>query len=225
MRATLRNAVTGVLGLCLLSVPVLRLAYLRSRASSPPGATFLMPLPPRSTPADRALREAQEWRLQAMWVADQEREAQEACDPDPITSVDREAERRRRLIARDRCGYLGRARSAAQQAAALARTPAETYRAAALLARLECYTGHHQEELRQARRLVTLAPWNPRSWMALRRAARCNGLGTLARRADAQMSALAEPVVIRYPDPSLRRDGLQVYRPRPPYDELEPDSP
>jgi hypothetical protein len=191
--------VTGFLGLCLLAVPLLRLVYTQPRVSSPTQTAMPRPPPSHSTVSKQALWVAQGWRLQAFLAADDEREAHEACDPDPTTSVDREAARRRWLLARDRYGYLRRARVAARRAVVLARTPAEAYRATALVARLECYAGHHQAELERARRLVVLAPRQPLSWMALRRAARCNGLAVPARQADAEIALLAEPAVTRYP--------------------------
>jgi hypothetical protein len=221
MRTATRIQITGALGLCLLGAPLLRLVYPGPGVASLTQTAARRPPPPGYTPSKRALWEAQGWRLQAFLAADDEREAHEACDPSPITSVDREPGRRRWLIARDRYGYLRRARDAARGAVTLARTPAEAYHAAALLARLECYAGHHQAELEQARRLVVLAPRKQQSWMELRRAARCNALETLARQADAAMANLAEPVVMRYPVSSLRRDGLQIDTPIPPFADPE----
>jgi hypothetical protein len=215
--------VTGLLGLCLLAVPLFRLLYTQPGVAPLTQTAMRRPPPPGCTPSKRALWEAQRWRLQAFLAADDEREAHEACDPDPITSVDREAGRRRRLIALDRFGYLARAQVAARRAAALARTPAEAYRAAALLARLECYAGYHQAELLQARRLISLAPREPLSWLALRRAARCNGLEALVRRADAKMVSLAEPVVTRSPAWSLHRGRRHGEPPDPASTELESD--
>ena len=215
--------VSGALGLCLLTVPLSRLMFTQNAVAPPIRTAMRRPLPPGATPSGQALWEAQGWRLQAFLDADSEREAQEASDPDPLTSVDREASRRRRLIARDRCGYLARARIAARQAAALARTPDEAARAAALRARLECYAGHHDAELPQARRLVALAPRKQVAWMTLRRAGRCVGQETLVREANTKMSALGKPVVMRYSAAAFRRDGWDVDMPALAHDEWEAD--
>jgi hypothetical protein len=198
--------VPGAVGLLLLAVALCRLLYVQPGVSSVTRTAMRRPLPRRATPSMRALWEAQQWRLQAFLAADDGRKAEEASDPDPIPGGDREAGRRRRLIVRDDRGYLARARSAARQALTLARTPTELIRATALLARLECNAGHHAAELEQARRLVALAPRKPLAWMALRRAARCNGLEALTKQADTKMEALAEPVAGRSPPSELRRE-------------------
>jgi hypothetical protein len=185
--------VLGALGACLLTILMIRLMFTRTAVTPLTHTAMRRRPPPGATPSGRAVWDAQGWCLQAFLIADAEREAQEAADPDPLTSVEREPSRRRRLIAEDGRGYLARARIAARRAAALARTPGEAARAAALQARLECYAGHHEAELEQARRLVALAPRDPAAWMALRRAGRCLGREALVRQADAKMAALAEP--------------------------------
>jgi hypothetical protein len=210
--------ISAALGLCLLTVLSIRFVSPRSAETPLIPTALRRPLPPGATPAARALWEAQGWRLQAFLAADAEREALEASDPGPLTSVEREASRRRRLIAADRAGHLARARDAARRSAALARTPDEVTRAAALRARLECYAGHHQVELQQARRLVKLAPRMPESWMALRRAGRCAGQEALVRQADAKMAALAGPVAMRYPPAAFRHDGWDMETPALAYD-------
>src|SRR4051794_33528686 len=91
----------GVLGLCLLVTPVLCVLYAQPEVATLTETAMRRPVPPGRSPSKRALWEAQGWRLRAFLAADKEREVQEAVDPDPITSVDREAWRRRRLIARD----------------------------------------------------------------------------------------------------------------------------
>jgi hypothetical protein len=205
--------VSAVLGLCLLIVLSIRFVSPRSAEAPLIPTALRRPLPPGATPAARALWEAQGWRLQAFLAADAEREALEASDPGPLTSVEREASRRRRLIAADRGGYLDRARDAARRSAALARTPDEAARAAALLARLECYAGQHAAELRQARRLVKLAPRKPEFWLALRRASRCVGQEALVRQADSKLASLAAPVAMRYPPAAFRHDGWDIETP------------
>ena len=69
---------------------------------------------------------------------------------------------------------------------------------------------------------MALAPRKQQSWMALLRAARCNGLEVLERQADAEMTALAEPVVMRYPASLFRRDALHGDPPDFPSLGLEP---
>jgi hypothetical protein len=99
---------------------------------------------------------------------------------------------RRQLLAADHSGDLGWAHMQAQVAAALAHTAAEKYAAAVLLARIECDAGDHRAELEQARRLMALAPRRRSSLHVLWRAARCNGLEPLARRADAVLRTLPD---------------------------------
>jgi hypothetical protein len=197
-------SVVGALGLFCLVIRFLLPGYPRTEGLTPMALT--RPVPPGATPSQRALWEGQQWRRQALLAAESEREAREACDPDPLTCVEREASRRWRLIAADRNGHLARASAAALRAAALARTPRDAYRAAALLAGLACYAGHHDEELRHARRLVEMAPRQPTAWLALRRAARCTGREALDRQANAKMAALAVPVTLRYRESPPRRD-------------------
>ena len=93
----------------------------------------------------------------------------ETKPPDETRGADVEGWRRR-LMARDRTGDVGRALAAAREAASLARTPDEEYRAREWLVLIECDAGDHREELRQARRLVNLQPQNENSWTSLRRA-------------------------------------------------------
>jgi hypothetical protein len=94
------------------------------------------------------------------------------------------------LLARDRDGNLRRARDAARRAVALAQTPVEEYRAATLLAIIECELGHHRAELQQARRLVNLEPRNRNSLLAMRRAAECNGMAAVAQQSAAALRKL-----------------------------------
>jgi hypothetical protein len=80
----------------------------------------------------------------------------------------------------------------AQMAAALARTPEESYQATVLLARLECDAGDHRAELEQAQGLMALAPRRRVSLMVLWRAARCNGLVSVERQADLALQTLVD---------------------------------
>jgi hypothetical protein len=86
---------------------------------------------------------------------------------------------RRRLMVQDRTGDTWRALLAAREALQLARGIEEEYQAREWLALISCDAGRHQEELRQARRMVQLQPQNVGSLTALRRAARCNRLWKL----------------------------------------------
>jgi hypothetical protein len=172
---------TAGLGLCLLVLAI------RPRAAHRPPERLLpispqryAPAPPR-TPCERALREARSWLLRAVQQVNEEREALEAAAPGPVPGDVQEAWWRQ-LMVRDRSGALHRARVTARRAAALARTRDEKYHVALLLTRLECYAGHHRDELRQARRLIALHPGDPSAVQALRHAAACNRIELGSRR-------------------------------------------
>jgi hypothetical protein len=162
-----------------LVVVIVRLAC-TSLAPTPSTSMTRPDLAPTGSPFEEALREARHWRLQALIVINEERETLEAWDP---SAVERQASGtkqgaameawRLQQMASDRAGHLLRAREAAQRAAALARTPTETYRAAEHLARIEHEAGRHAEELKLARKLTKLAPANPLSQITLRRALTC----------------------------------------------------
>jgi hypothetical protein len=113
----------------------------------------------------------------------------ESIPPDEARRIDNEGWRRR-LMAQDRTGELGRALIAAREAVNLAWGPVEEYQAREWLALMDCDAGQHQDELRQARRLVKLEPRNLVSLTSLRRAAECNHLWALARDVDAQLEPL-----------------------------------
>ena len=164
--------VMGAVGLCLLSTLFVRLAGGRAAPSAHYPADA--PPAPRSE-SDWALREALGRFVRAQMAVNREREELEAWDPAGTESLDAEVWRKQ-LMATDRSGELRRALDAARQAAALARTPREEYRAAAFLARLECEAGHHEAEWEPARRLMALAPRNWLSRLCLRHTVECNGL-------------------------------------------------
>jgi hypothetical protein len=191
VRATTRVQITGTLGLCLLSIPVLQRASTRPGSPSSPRENMPQFPRPRCTPVDRTLREARAWQLRAWEVVGRECEALEEWDPEHRTRLDL-VHWRLQQLARDRGGYLGRAREVARRAAALARTRQEAYRVALLLALIECDAGHHEAELQQARRLMALAPRKATSLVVLRRAAECNGLKPLGRWADAALQATTD---------------------------------
>jgi hypothetical protein len=130
-----------------------------------------VPPPPR-TACGRSLRAAYRWHHLAWGAVDDECEAIEVWDS-ALMEWPAERALRRGLLAADRTGHLRQARAAARQAEALAESPAEQYRAALLLACLACEAGDYPAELREARRLVALAPRHPLSRLWLSHAARC----------------------------------------------------
>ncbi len=178
MRAALPISITVALGLGVLGASLRR----RSPDSTEAllrAAAYRSIRPTRHTPADVALREASCWESQAMQVVSDDLEAWAAWDPAAPVTLSKFAWRQG--LARDRGGYLARARATAQRALALARTPAEAYRATWKLAQLECDAGHHAAELQQARRLLTLAPNDPESRWAVLHAQSCRSQERLSR--------------------------------------------
>ncbi len=113
-------------------------------------------------------------------------EAAEANGIAPEAGADMEAWWRH-LLARDRPGYLRRAREAALGARTLAVTPSEAARVTELLALIECESGCHREEPREARARAALKPRDGRALSVLRRAAICNGQPSLARETNRRM--------------------------------------
>jgi len=175
--------------LCLLLIPLVWATW--TRATSPTLSSSSAPVvpPPGRSPSAEARRAAWRGWMRAQEAVSRECEALEAWDPEVSKDVG-DAALRRQFLVRDRSDDLGWAQMEAQMAAALARTPEETYDAAVLLARIECDAGDHQAELEQARRLMALAPRRRTSLLVLWRAARCNGLQPLAQRADAALRTL-----------------------------------
>jgi hypothetical protein len=115
-----------------------------------------------------------------MMVVNEERERVEAWDPaagQPLVAGSvASGSWWLQEMARDRGGNLHRALAAARRAATLVRSPAEAYRVAEHLARLEHEAGEHQQELLQAKRMIVLDPNNQLSLVTLRRAQACRGL-------------------------------------------------
>lgn len=177
MRASPRIQIGGALAAVLLSAPLGRWAW--NRAAAPPPPIRLAAIiaaaapPPAPTLSARALRQAN-----LAWILAQQAVARELEQQPEWTSVEVARHTpdyyRQRLMALDRGGDLARARAAGQRAMVLARTPAETYRAATLMARLECDAGDHRAELRYAQKLLSLAPRRRGSSDALKHAAACN---------------------------------------------------
>jgi hypothetical protein len=161
-----------LVGLGLLSVA----AVLRHSIPAPPAPQVPVVLSPPvqpATPFGRSLQHAWHLRSRAILAEDREREALEERDPFGIAGSTSESIRREQL-ARDRDGAMRQARTAARQAATMAKTPAEEYRAAWLLAMVECDLGDHQAELQEARRLAALAPRDWQSQVALQHAEACD---------------------------------------------------
>jgi hypothetical protein len=209
MRAMTRLRIAGALGLSLASIPVLQMASDRLGASSLSPESRPRLARPRGSPTDRMLREARGWQLRAWEIVGEEREALVDWDPHITTRLDL-VDWRRHQLALDRGGYLCRAREVARRAGVLSRSQDEAYRVALLLALIECDTGHYAAELKQARKLMLMAPRKATSLVVLRRAARCNGREELARQADAAMRALSKPLVVCHPPSSFRGAGPQT---------------
>jgi hypothetical protein len=172
--------VSGTMTLCLLSAS-LQWHDHRSASSISSEAPHLPHLVTRWTPgmrgtaAEEALLDARHWRLKAMVVVNQERDAMESWDPHSTDGVNQEMFRRQ-LMAQDRGGYLHEAHRRAYRALALAQNPSDTYRILEALACIECECGHHPAELKLARRLVGMSTADPMARMVLHRAERCNAL-------------------------------------------------
>jgi hypothetical protein len=180
--------VPAVAGLVALSGSLVRLSQQVGARPGEPVATLSSATPPRRaalSPSAAALRTARWWRQRAVEQVGRRLEAVEMWDPKArqrpglLAWEDWQAQ-----MAQDPDGSLHRAGAAVQEAIALARSPAETYRATEVLALIECNRGRHEAELRAARRLVALEPQNEQSLLWLRRAARCNRLRLLEQQID-----------------------------------------
>jgi hypothetical protein len=136
-------------------------------------------------------------------------EAMAEWDPQAGDVVDEAARRGwEEEMALDKGGYLRRAVAAVQRAASLARTPEEEYRVTARMALLQCNMGHHDVELRLARRLTKLEPRNELSFLWLRRAARCTGEKPLEEWADRHLTRLRSTAAQQGPRPSPPELGI-----------------
>jgi len=150
--------ITSGVGLCLVGLTLLRPAAflrpvaLRCRLESPPPRSC-----PPSSRSDQARRAAQQCWTHAQIAVNEQRYALEAWDPAADALFQTEAWRRQQLAV-DATGQFRRARQWGEQAAALARTPEERFGAALLLAQLARGAGCADEERRQARRLIHVAP-------------------------------------------------------------------
>jgi hypothetical protein len=177
MPSNRRIQVGALVGLALLATPLLRLLQSRSRSAPHRRTAQAVAQPPADlrppeSPAETALRQAAQWWTRAKLAVNREQERLERWDQQASETVDWEAWRLQEM-ARDRGGDLRRARALAQQAAAKARTPDEAYRAAEFLVMVQHEAGRHEEEWRQAGRLLELAPGSERAQQVYRRAMRC----------------------------------------------------
>src|SRR2546428_1979966 len=148
MQASRSTRIIGAVGLCLLTVPLLRqsLRPLSSPSASAPGVA-----PRPRSPSEAARRTARRCWVRAQVTVNRQREALEAWDPAAADNVDQEAWRRQSM-ALDPGGDLRPAVEAARRAAALARTPGEADAAALALPRLEGDAGRHAARLAPTRR-------------------------------------------------------------------------
>jgi hypothetical protein len=178
-------AIGGFAG-CLLAAHLLRAALPLPPAPAPSALPLVHQGPPRS-PSEAARRESQRHWMRALSEAGGQLEVLAEWDPQADAGC-LEGRQWQALICRS--AEVPLARRAARRTAELARNDNEAFRAARLLALIECSTGHHQEELQQARRLVALLPHDEGALLWLRRAARCNHLPALERRAEDALAAL-----------------------------------
>jgi hypothetical protein len=185
----LRAGIAGGLGLLAFALLWSSGAPGHRRPSAPPRR--FRSHAPRDRPFDAALREAVQWQQRAIEEAARQEDALKEWDPRAASDGGPGAsEAWQHQVARDEHGYLRRASAEAERAGGLARTPREMCRAGALLASLECSLGHHDAELRQARKLVARAPRNELALFCLWHAARCNGQKRLEGQTAAAIAAL-----------------------------------
>lgn len=205
MRVRHKARVAGAWGLALLSAALLRGSSPRSvpLVSVP---EYRVAPPPHLSPSDAARWAGWRYRIQARQAADRGVEALEAWDPKAFERRSEQPLLQEEML-RDRQGDLGRARAAARQAAALARTPGEAYRAALLLAYVDCDAGDHEAELQEARRMMALQPHEEASMGALLHAAHCNDLRSLARRTAGALKVLREATSKQPGRPQDRTEG------------------
>jgi hypothetical protein len=201
----IRNPVSLALLAFVLLSPVVNEHY--SSASLHRCDASVAPAHPRrpDTPFERTLRRAWNCRSRALLAVARELEALDSRDPDGMGRVGDEQWRRPQL-ARDRSGDLHRAQHAAQEAVSLARTPGESYRATVLLTWIESDLGCHAAELQQARRLMSLAPDDPRSLIGLQRALMCNGLVGQDRYPGSGERSARSALEAGLPEPGLEFD-------------------
>jgi hypothetical protein len=157
MTTTRRAQITSAILLCLVVVPLFRLACALIGLLPAPMPEVLSPPPRSRTPYETAWQTARWHWMLCQEAACRQLERLEPWDPAMAEPINVEIWRRQ-FLARDTSGYLRRARKAAVQAQVLARTPHQAYRATLMRLRIERDAGHPPAELRQAHRLVALAP-------------------------------------------------------------------
>jgi hypothetical protein len=175
MTLTGLKPIAGVLGLCVLS-HASRWCSERTLAQSP---SFLAPMiapPAARSPSGSALHAAYRYRTQVRLTVNRDLEAWES-ELKTLEAWDSQARSlgtfsaetcRLQAMAADRSGRLHRAEAYALQAAALARTPGETGKAAELLILIEHELGHHDREVEWAGTLSALQPQDSRTLMVIR---------------------------------------------------------
>lgn len=167
-----RISMNGALLLCLfLSLLLQWLAWKQPIAPTPTTRVFSLAAPANS-PCGAALQQAWRWKTRARMAMIEAREKLDAWDPQAMTE-DMDAWRQQWQAA-DPNGDLHRAREWARRAAILARTKRDRYRAAALLARIECELGYHQSELQYAKIQAALEPNKIETIDAMHHAMFCN---------------------------------------------------
>src|SRR5262245_57435163 len=153
---------------------------------TPPLPANWMPSAPATNAFQAALRDARRWRTLALASMNRELAVWQVEHPQEASAGDEAL--RSGLLTADHGGYLHRARAAARRAAELARQPMEAARAAELRVLIECESGHHQEEMRQALRVVALEGRSQHALKILRRAAICNGDQKQAQEIEAALA-------------------------------------
>ena len=136
---------------------------------------------PRSA-SEAALREAGGYLTRAQLAVNAKRYTLADWDPRAAANSQGEEEPfRQQSMAREHGSELHAARTAAQRAITLAQTAEDRWAAVYLLVWIEHNAGRHAEELRQARRLMRLAPRSQASREMLEQAMRCAGERRWAR--------------------------------------------
>src|SRR5437016_3888952 len=88
MQVTRQVQATSLLGLCLLGVPLIQVAWKPPAAAPVALSISSFGLRPLRGPCDRALREARLWRFMAMREANEQSEALQSWDPKAISLHD-----------------------------------------------------------------------------------------------------------------------------------------
>jgi hypothetical protein len=216
MRLRSRTSVTSAAILVVAVLVPLSVRWDSARQKPPARSRSIVPPPPRSTSA-RARREAIRWYGLSKQLVNARAEELEKWDPRMVESMSPEA-LRRTMTADTR--ELQMAIQNGERAAHLAVSREDRYEASLLLSRLYCDAGIHDRELTQARMLIALSPRSFTSLKSLRRAAGCNHLASLARKADFAIEALP----VRSPTASPRFGPMMIPEAPPPSPAAAPSS-